>query len=330
MKVLRQLAANNFMVLCAALLCSPSAAALNLNAYAEHPVRVIVGVAALILALGLTLFTILRDQVKKANRQRSYGSGMRYGAPTASHKTAKKGKRRYGKPSLAMFFPRYRGRKQKTAQARPPRVAQASRHRKIRGRTSRYGGSAFTLPAKGYSGGKSRATSAVILSVLPNSHRKKQSGSRRYGSFTLPAVIAAYRGGGSVAQGARFESTRPVSHRGRGRPSRHYGGKLLAKPVRNYKGGGSVAKGARFESTMPLSHRGKVRLKNHYGGKFFTNPVRAYKGGGSVAKGARFESTMPLSHRGRIRLKNHYGGKFFTNPVRAYKGGGSVAKGALF
>ena len=104
----RRIAAGNFIILSEALLSCPSAAAVNGAAYEEYPVRVIVGVVALVLALVLTLFTVLGRWIRQANKKRSYGSQMQYGTHTASHKTVKKGRRRYGKPELAMFFPSYR------------------------------------------------------------------------------------------------------------------------------------------------------------------------------------------------------------------------------
>ena len=211
----RRIAAGNFIILSEALLSCPSAAAVNGAAYEEYPVRVIVGVVALVLALVLTLFTVLGRWIRQANKKRSYGSQMQYGTHTASHKTVKKGRRRYGKPELAMFFPSYRGRRSKAARAKVPAPAAASRHRKIKGRRSRYGGRMTVAPNRGYTGGKSRAGAAVFFFVPPDSHRKKQGGDRRYGKFALPALFSAYRGGGSVAGPARFESTLPLSHRGR-------------------------------------------------------------------------------------------------------------------
>lgn len=101
----RRIAAGNFIILSEALLSCPSAAAVNGAAYEEYPVRVIVGVVALVLALVLTLFTVLGRWIRQANKKRSYGSQMQYGTHTASHKTVKKGRRRYGKPELAMFSP---------------------------------------------------------------------------------------------------------------------------------------------------------------------------------------------------------------------------------
>lgn len=172
MKRTRHVAAGNLIVLGGILLCRSTAAAVNTAAYEEHPVRIIVGVAALVLALTLTLFTVLQKWVRQANKKRSYGNNMQYGTPASSHKTVKKGRRRYGKPALTMFFPRYRGRKSKVPQAKLAAPVSVSRHRKIKGRRSRYGGRMTVVPVKGYTGGKSKATPAVFFSALPNSHRK--------------------------------------------------------------------------------------------------------------------------------------------------------------
>ena len=316
---------------CALALCTGSAQAINTNPYEQYPVRTTIGIVALILAIALALFAILRSWIKAGIRRRSYGADMRYGTPMPSHKMAKKGRKRYGKNlRLPIHFTNYRGRKKNPASVGIPVPAELHRHRKITGRKSRYGSKLVAVSTQRYTGGASHATSARFVHTDPLSHKGSRRSKRRFGVPSLPVKQAAYKGGGSVAKPARFESTMPLSHRGRAKASKYYGGKMFAKPVTSYKGGGSVAKPARFESTMPLSHRGRAKASKYYGGKMFAKPVTSYKGGGSVAKPARFESTMPLSHRGRAKASKYYGGKLHAKPVTSYKGGGSVAKPARF
>ena len=316
---------------CALALCAGSAQAINTNPYEQYPIRTTIGIVALVLAIVLALFTILRSWIKAGIRRRSYGEDMRYGTPMPSHKMARKSRKRYGKDlRLPIHFTNYRGRKKQPASVGIPVPAELHRHRKITGRKSRYGSKLVAVSTQRYTGGASRATSARFVHTDPLSHKGSRRSQRRFGVPSLPVKQAAYKGGGSVAKPARLESTMPLSHRGRAKSSKYYGGKLHAKPVTSYKGGGSVAKPARFESTMPLSHRGRAKASKYYGGKLHAKPVTSYKGGGSVAKPARFESTMPLSHRGRAKASKYYGGKMFAKPVKAYKGGESVAKPAKF
>ena len=245
---------------CALALCTGSAQAINTNPYEQYPVRTTIGIVALILAIALALFAILRSWIKAGIRRRSYGADMRYGTPMPSHKMAKKGRKRYGKNlRLPIHFTNYRGRKKNPASVGIPVPAELHRHRKITGRKSRYGSKLVAVSTQRYTGGASHATSARFVHTDPLSHKGSRRSKRRFGVPSLPVKQAAYKGGGSVAKPARFESTMPLSHRGRAKASKYYGGKMFAKPVTSYKGGGSVAKPARFESTMPLSHRGREK-----------------------------------------------------------------------
>ena len=245
---------------CALALCTGSAQAINTNPYEQYPVRTTIGIVALVLAIVLALFTILRSWIKAGIRRRSYGEDMRYGTPMPSHKMARKSRKRYGKDlRLPIHFTNYRGRKKQPASVGIPVPAEIHRHRKITGRKSRYGSKLVAVSTQRYTGGASRATSARFVHTDPLSHKGSRRSQRRFGVPSLPVKQAAYKGGGSVAKPARFESTMPLSHRGRAKASKYYGGKMFAKPVTSYKGGGSVAKPARFESTMPLSQRGRAK-----------------------------------------------------------------------
>ena len=96
---------------CALALCTGSAQAINTNPYEQYPVRTTIGIVALVLAIVLALFTILRSWIKAGIRRRSYGEDMRYGTPMPSHKMAKKGRKRYGKDlRLPIHFTNSRGR----------------------------------------------------------------------------------------------------------------------------------------------------------------------------------------------------------------------------
>ena len=77
---------------CALARCTGSAQAINTNPYEQYPVRTTIGIVALILAIALALFAILRSWIKAGIRRRSYGADMRYGTPMPSHKKAKKGR----------------------------------------------------------------------------------------------------------------------------------------------------------------------------------------------------------------------------------------------
>ena len=306
---------------CALALCTGSAQAINTNPYEQYPVRTTIGIVALVLAIVLALFTILRSWIKAGIRRRSYGEDMRYGTPMPSHKMAKKGRKRYGKDlRLPIHFTNYRGRKKQPASVGIPVPAEIHRHRKITGRKSRYGSKLVAVSTQRYTGGASRATSARFVHTDPLSHKGSRRSKRRFGVPSLPVKQAAYKGGGSVAKPARFESTMPLSHRGRAKASKYYGGKLHAKPVTSYKGGGSVAKPARFESTMPLSHRGRAKVSKYYGGKMFAKPVKAYKGGESVAKPAKFGLAAPKVHHGNKAEKRIYGGRLAIEDYNGYKG----------
>ena len=306
---------------CALALCTGSAQAINTNPYEQYPVRTTIGIVALILAIALALFAILRSWIKAGIRRRSYGEDMRYGTPMPSHKMAKKGRKRYGKDlRLPIHFTNYRGRKKQPASVGIPVPAELHRHRKITGRKSRYGSKLVAVSTQRYTGGASRATSARFVHTDPLSHKGNRRSQRRFGVPSLPVKQAAYKGGGSVAKPARFESTLPLSHRGRAKASKYYGGKLHAKPVTSYKGGGSVAKPARFESTMPLSHRGRAKVSKYYGGKMFAKPVKAYKGGESVAKPAKFGLAAPKVHHGNKAEKRLYGGRLAIEDYTGYKG----------
>ena len=306
---------------CALALCAGSAQAINTNPYEQYPVRTTIGIVALVLAIVLALFTILRSWIKAGIRRRSYGEDMRYGTPMPSHKMARKSRKRYGKDlRLPIHFTNYRGRKKQPASVGIPVPAELHRHRKITGRKSRYGSKLVAVSTQRYTGGASRATSARFVHTDPLSHKGSRRSQRRFGVPSLPVKQAAYKGGGSVAKPARFESTMPLSHRGRAKASKYYGGKLHAKPVTSYKGGGSVAKPARFESTMPLSHRGRAKASKYYGGKMFAKPVKAYKGGESVAKPAKFGLAAPKVHHGNKAEKRLYGGRLAIEDYNRYKG----------
>ena len=306
---------------CALALCTGSAQAINTNPYEQYPVRTTIGIVALILAIALALFAILRSWIKAGIRRRSYGADMRYGTPMPSHKMARKSRKRYGKDlRLPIHFTNYRGRKKQPASVGIPVPAEIHRHRKITGRKSRYGSKLVAVSTQRYTGGASRATSARFVHTDPLSHKGSRRSQRRFGVPSLPVKQAAYKGGGSVAKPARFESTMPLSHRGRAKASKYYGGKLHAKPVTSYKGGGSVAKPARFESTMPLSHRGRAKVSKYYGGKMFAKPVKAYKGGESVAKPAKFGLAAPKVHHGNKAEKRLYGGRLAIEDYNGYKG----------
>ena len=306
---------------CALALCAGSAQAINTNPYEQYPVRTTIGIVALVLAIVLALFTILRSWIKAGIRRRSYGEDMRYGTPMPSHKMARKSRKRYGKDlRLPFHFTNYRGRKKQPASVGIPVPAEIHRYRKITGRKSRYGSKLVAVSTQRYTGGASRATSARFVHTDPLSHKGSRRSQRRFGVPSLPVKQAAYRGGGSVAKPARFESTMPLSHRGRAKASKYYGGKLHAKPVTSYKGGGSVAKPARFESTMPLSHRGRAKASKYYGGKMFAKPVKAYKGGESVAKPAKFGLAAPKVHHGNKAEKRLYGGRLAIEDYNGYKG----------
>ena len=306
---------------CALALCTGSAQAINTNPYEQYPVRTTIGIVALILAIALALFAILRSWIKAGIRRRSYGADMRYGTPMPSHKMAKKGRKRYGKNlRLPIHFTNYRGRKKNPASVGIPVPAELHRHRKITGRKSRYGSKLVAVSTQRYTGGASHATSARFVHTDPLSHKGSRRSKRRFGVPSLPVKQAAYKGGGSVAKPARFESTMPLSHRGRAKASKYYGGKMFAKPVTSYKGGGSVAKPARFESTMPLSHRGRAKASKYYGGKLHAKPVTSYKGGGSVAKPAKFGLAAPKVHHGNKAEKRLYGGRLAIEDYTGYKG----------
>ena len=306
---------------CALALCAGSAQAINTNPYEQYPIRTTIGIVALVLAIVLALFTILRSWIKAGIRRRSYGEDMRYGTPMPSHKMARKSRKRYGKDlRLPIHFTNYRGRKKQPASVGIPVPAELHRHRKITGRKSRYGSKLVAVSTQRYTGGASRATSARFVHTDPLSHKGSRRSQRRFGVPSLPVKQAAYKGGGSVAKPARFESTMPLSHRGRAKASKYYGGKLHAKPVTSYKGGGSVAKPARFGSTMPLSHRGRAKASKYYGGKMFAKPVKAYKGGESVAKPAKFGLAAPKVHHGNKAEKRLYGGRLAIEDYNRYKG----------
>ena len=306
---------------CALALCTGSAQAINTNPYEQYPVRTTIGIVALILAIALALFAILRSWIKAGIRRRSYGADMRYGTPMPSHKMAKKGRKRYGKNlRLPIHFTNYRGRKKNPASVGIPVPAELHRHRKITGRKSRYGSKLVAVSTQRYTGGASHATSARFVHTDPLSHKGSRRSKRRFGVPSLPVKQAAYKGGGSVAKPARFESTMPLSHRGRAKASKYYGGKMFAKPVTSYKGGGSVAKPARFESTMPPSHRGRAKASKYYGGKLHAKPVKAYKGGESVAKPAKFGLAAPKVHHGNKAEKRLYGGRLAIEDYTGYKG----------
>ena len=308
-------------LVCALALCTGSAQAINTNPYEQYPVRTTIGIVALILAIALALFAILRSWIKAGIRRRSYGADMRYGTPMPSHKMAKKSRKRYGKNlRLPIHFTNYRGRKKNPASVGIPVPAELHRHRKITGRKSRYGSKLVAVSTQRYTGGASHATSARVVHTDPLSHKGIRRSKRRFGVPSLPVKQAAYKGGGSVAKPARFESTMPLSHRGRAKASKYYGGKMFAKPVTSYKGGGSVAKPARFESTMPLSHRGRAKASKYYGGKLHAKPVTSYKGGESVAKPAKFGLAAPKVHHGNKAEKRLYGGRLAIEDYTGYKG----------
>lgn len=53
---------------CALALCTGSAQAINTNPYEQYPVRTTIGIVALILAIALALFAILRSWIKAGIR----------------------------------------------------------------------------------------------------------------------------------------------------------------------------------------------------------------------------------------------------------------------
>ena len=79
---------------CALALCAGSAQAINTNPYEQYPVRTTIGIVALVLAIVLALFTILRSWIKASIRRRSYGEDMRYGTPMPSQKMARMSRKR--------------------------------------------------------------------------------------------------------------------------------------------------------------------------------------------------------------------------------------------
>ena len=294
---------------CALALCTGSAQAINTNPYEQYPVRTTIGIVALVLAIALTLFTILRSWIKAGIRRRSYGEDMRYGAPVPSHKMAKKSRKRYGKDlRLPIHFTNYRGRKKQPASVGIPVPAELHRHRKITGRKSRYGSKLVAVSTQRYTGGASRATSARFVHTDPLSHKGSRRSQRRFGVPCLPVKQAAYKGGGSVAKPARFESTMPLSHRGRAKASKYYGGKLHAKPVTPYKGGGSVAKSAQFGGlAAPKVHHGNKAEKRRYGGRLAIEDYTGYRGKRRTVPGEAPVIRIRVE-RGRANLKR-YGGK---------------------
>ena len=322
---------------CALALCTGSAQAINTNPYEQYPVRTTIGIVALVLAIALALFTILRSWIKAGIRRRSYGEDMRYGTPMPSHKMAKKGRKRYGKDlRLPIHFTNYRGRKKQPASVGIPVPAELHRHRKITGRKSRYGSKLVAVSTQRYTGGASHATSARFVHTDPLSHKGSRRSKRRFGVPSLPVKQAAYKGGGSVAKPARFESTMPLSHRGRAKASKYYGGKLHAKPVKAYKGGESVAKPAKFGLAAPKVHHGNKAEKRLYGGRLAIEDYTGYKGKRRTVPGEDPVIRIRVE-RGRANIKR-YGGKIqFTSqanyegnppvvplPDLSYKGGNRV------
>ena len=310
---------------CALALCTGSAQAINTNPYEQYPVRTTIGIVALILAIALALFAILRSWIKAGIRRRSYGADMRYGTPMPSHKMAKKGRKRYGKNlRLPIHFTNYRGRKKNPASVGIPVPAELHRHRKITGRKSRYGSKLVAVSTQRYTGGASHATSARFVHTDPLSHKGIRRSKRRFGVPSLPVKQAAYKGGGSVAKPARFESTMPLSHRGRAKASKYYGGKLHAKPVTSYKGGESVAKTAKFGLAAPKVHHGNKAEKRLYGGRLAIEDYTGYKGKRRTVPGEDPVIRIRVE-RGRANLKR-YGGKIQFTSQANYEGNQPIVR----
>lgn len=310
---------------CALALCTGSAQAINTNPYEQYPVRTTIGIVALILAIALALFAILRSWIKAGIRRRSYGADMRYGTPMPSHKMAKKGRKRYGKNlRLPIHFTNYRGRKKNPASVGIPVPAELHRHRKITGRKSRYGSKLVAVSTQRYTGGASHATSARFVHTDPLSHKGIRRSKRRFGVPSLPVKQAAYKGGGSVAKPARFESTMPLSHRGRAKASKYYGGKMFAKPVTSYKGGESVAKPAKFGLAAPKVHHGNKAEKRLYGGRLAIEDYTGYKGKRRTVPGEDPVIRIRVE-RGRANLKR-YGGKIQFTSQANYEGNQPIVR----
>ena len=310
---------------CALALCTGSAQAINTNPYEQYPVRTTIGIVALILAIALALFAILRSWIKAGIRRRSYGADMRYGTPMPSHKMAKKGRKRYGKNlRLPIHFTNYRGRKKNPASVGIPVPAELHRHRKITGRKSRYGSKLVAVSTQRYIGGASHATSARFVHTDPLSHKGSRRSKRRFGVPSLPVKQAAYKGGGSVAKPARFESTMPLSHRGRAKASKYYGGKMFAKPVTSYKGGESVAKPAKFGLAAPKVHHGNKAEKRLYGGRLAIEDYTGYKGKRRTVPGEDPVIRIRVE-RGRANLKR-YGGKIQFTSQANYEGNQPIVR----
>ena len=310
---------------CALALCTGSAQAINTNPYEQYPVRTTIGIVALILAIALALFAILRSWIKAGIRRRSYGADMRYGTPMPSHKMAKKGRKRYGKNlRLPIHFTNYRGRKKNPASVGIPVPAELHRHRKITGRKSRYGSKLVAVSTQRYTGGASHATSARFVHTDPLSHKGSRRSKRRFGVPSLPVKQAAYKGGGSVAKPARFESTMPLSHRGRAKASEYYGGKMFAKPVTSYKGGESVAKPAKFGLAAPKVHHGNKAEKRLYGGRLAIEDYTGYKGKRRTVPGEDPVIRIRVE-RGRANLKR-YGGKIQFTSQANYEGNQPIVR----
>ena len=310
---------------CALALCTGSAQAINTNPYEQYPVRTTIGIVALILAIALALFAILRSWIKAGIHRRSYGADMRYGTPMPSHKMAKKGRKRYGKNlRLPIHFTNYRGRKKNPASVGIPVPAELHRHRKITGRKSRYGSKLVAVSTQRYTGGASHATSARFVHTDPLSHKGSRRSKRRFGVPSLPVKQAAYKGGGSVAKPARFESTMPLSHRGRAKASKYYGGKLHAKPVTSYKGGESVAKPAKFGLAAPKVHHGNKAEKRLYGGRLAIEDYTGYKGKRRTVPGEDPVIRIRVE-RGRANLKR-YGGKIQFTSQANYEGNQPIVR----
>ena len=310
---------------CALALCTGSAQAINTNPSEQYPVRTTIGIVALILAIALALFAILRSWIKAGIRRRSYGADMRYGTPMPSHKMAKKGRKRYGKNlRLPIHFTNYRGRKKNPASVGIPVPAELHRHRKITGRKSRYGSKLVAVSTQRYTGGASHATSARFVHTDPLSHKGIRRSKRRFGVPSLPVKQAAYKGGGSVAKPARFESTMPLSHRGRAKASKYYGGKMFAKPVTSYKGGESVAKPAKFGLAAPKVHHGNKAEKRLYGGRLAIEDYTGYKGKRRTVPGEDPVIRIRVE-RGRANLKR-YGGKIQFTSQANYEGNQPIVR----
>ena len=310
---------------CALALCTGSAQAINTNPYEQYPVRTTIGIVALILAIALALFAILRSWIKAGIRRRSYGADMRYGTPMPSHKMAKKGRKRYGKNlRLPIHFTNYRGRKKNPASVGIPVPAELHRHRKITGRKSRYGSKLVAVSTQRYTGGASHATSARFVHTDPLSHKGSRRSKRRFGVPSLPVKQAAYKRGGSVAKPARFESTMPLSHRGRAKASKYYGGKMFAKPVTSYKGGESVAKPAKFGLAAPKVHHGNKAEKRLYGGRLAIEDYTGYKGKHRTVPGEDPVIRIRVE-RGRANLKR-YGGKIQFTSQANYEGNQPIVR----